>query len=430
MKRLMILAAVLVVFAPALVACGPKAEVRQPLDVPEQPSGVQGALYQTGVYKTEGGKKLVVGSGGELEVLSGGTIDLQSGATTDFSAGVDLDGADLTIDADGDSILDETSDDNIRLTSGAAGGIWNVLTGNLKVGNGTPGITLNGEDAYIEGNAEIHGDVYIDGNTTITGTITGGVYANDLNGANLVLDPTGSTGLRAQTDDQAKLTTADAAGFFQVTTGSLRVGNGSNGQALTGGEACYIEKALEVDGMSYLDGGATTTTITGANAETLDNATNGYWDIKGAGLTQTSGTANGIGFDSWVSASVITTTNGTLWTVPSSQTWAIKHVVCKVGTNFDCTGNDCTLIVGNTEDTDGFLTLADAELQAADTEGTGFDAGWQGLVAATVGAFLDPNGIFVLDNTDTIDIVIEDSSDNSNPTAGAATCWLNYVRIQ
>ena len=36
-----------------------------------------------------------------------------------------------------------------------------------------------------------------------------------------------------------------------------------------------------------------------------------------------------------------------------------------------------TLVIGDGNDADGFCVLADAELQAADTEGTGWAAGWQ-----------------------------------------------------
>ena len=48
-----------------------------------------------------------------------------------------------------------------------------------------------------------------------------------------------------------------------------------------------------------------------------------------------------------------------------------------------------TLTVGDGNDTDGFVVLADAELQAADTEATGYTAGWQGLIAATQGVYID-----------------------------------------
>jgi len=67
------------------------------------------------VYFASGGDKLVVQSGGEIEVQSGGTLDVQSGATTDHSAGVDLDGAQLILDADGDSSLTADTDDQVDL---------------------------------------------------------------------------------------------------------------------------------------------------------------------------------------------------------------------------------------------------------------------------------------------------------------------------
>lgn len=39
------------------------------------------ASYTTGIYKEQGGDKMVVASGGEIEVQSGGVMDLQSGAS-------------------------------------------------------------------------------------------------------------------------------------------------------------------------------------------------------------------------------------------------------------------------------------------------------------------------------------------------------------
>lgn len=58
---------------------------------------------------------------------------------------------------------------NLQVTL-AASSLMNVLTGNLKVGNGTPDVTLNGEDAYIEGTLEVDGSVRFDSNPTISGS--------------------------------------------------------------------------------------------------------------------------------------------------------------------------------------------------------------------------------------------------------------------
>ncbi|MCA9385641.1 hypothetical protein KC717_03260 [Candidatus Dojkabacteria bacterium] len=46
---------------------------------------------------------------------------------------------------------------NATLTTGSATDLVNILTGNLKVGDGSPSVALNGEDAYIEGTFEVDG---------------------------------------------------------------------------------------------------------------------------------------------------------------------------------------------------------------------------------------------------------------------------------
>jgi hypothetical protein len=130
-------------------------------------------------------------------------------------------------------------------------------------------------------------------------------------------------------------------------------------------------------------------------------------------------------------AAIITSTDGALWTVAASEIWFVHSLYCRVTTNFDCTGDDCILHIGDGNDEDGLLDLDDAELQAADTEMTGAPAGWQGFGStATRGAYLGEGLGFVYVGAETIDIVLKDSSDNSDPTAGAATCYLVYTRIQ
>ena len=84
----------------------------------EQPSELGG--YNTAIYTEQGGGKLVVGSGGEVEIQSGATLDVQAGATTDFSSGIDLDGALLDLDADGDTSLTADTDDKIDVEIGGA----------------------------------------------------------------------------------------------------------------------------------------------------------------------------------------------------------------------------------------------------------------------------------------------------------------------
>lgn len=60
--------------------------------------------------------------------------------------------------------------DFLSLTTDATDGL-NILTGNLKVGNGTPGVTLNGEDAYVEGTFEVDGAQQYDGAAVFNSTV-------------------------------------------------------------------------------------------------------------------------------------------------------------------------------------------------------------------------------------------------------------------
>jgi hypothetical protein len=174
-----------------------------------------------------------------------------TGAGT-FSGGVDLNGGTLTIDADADTTVVEASDDVISLTSGAAAGYWNILTGNFKVGNGTPGVSLNGEDAYIEGTLEVDSSITADGGL-------------DLNGATLTIDADADSTLLSSTDDVISFTIGAAAGRLDLLVGNISVGNGSPDTALDG-EDLYVEGGLEVDGVTNFDGTsdfASTVTVNG-----------------------------------------------------------------------------------------------------------------------------------------------------------------------
>lgn len=66
--------------------------------------------------------------------------------------------------------LSTTTGGNINLTTAVAAGLVNILTGNLKVGAGTPTISLNGDDAYITGALEVDGILYAHGNSIQSST--------------------------------------------------------------------------------------------------------------------------------------------------------------------------------------------------------------------------------------------------------------------
>lgn len=126
---------------------------------------------------------------GMAQVISGGgtasTGDVKADGSVPFTGSVTLD--DGTTDSP--SLIFTDSDDEtftcikkqgaagagyLQCTS-AAGDGFQILTGNLKVGNGTPGQTINGEDAYVEGLLEVDGMIYADGGVTgnVTGTASG-----------------------------------------------------------------------------------------------------------------------------------------------------------------------------------------------------------------------------------------------------------------
>ena len=145
----------------------------------------------------------------------------------------------------------------------------------------------------------------------------------------------------------------------------------------------------------------------------------------GAGVTQAAGAIENIGnLPSWASATVTYTDGTDIFAVTGSETWVVHNVLFNVTTNYDCDAN-CTVIIGTGDDTDGFLVLVDAEMQAADTEGTGWATGWQGQLAATTGAFLITKQEFVMDAADGIDIDFGGTS----AAAGAGVVWINYTRL-
>ena len=159
----------------------------------------------------------------------------------------------------------------------------------------------------------------------------------------------------------------------------------------------------------------------------------GALDLIANPIIQDIGSENQGMLPSIASAAVLsTTTDGALFTIADGEIWFVHAVIVDVTTNFDCTGDNCTMIVGDGTDTDGFCVLADAELQAADTEQTGSPAGWQCLMAATMGVFLDgavssaPHIYAPSGAAETIDVDVG----GTDPTAGAATVYVVYTRVQ
>jgi hypothetical protein len=117
----------------------------------------------------------------------------------------------------GNLALQTTTSGNITLTTAVAGGLVNILTGNLKVGSGTPGLTLNGDDAYITGTLEA------DGNADLGGTLTLGADVVLSRGAANRLDLASgdSLNLVSGSIQQNTTTRLTSAGLFQAADGAV-----------------------------------------------------------------------------------------------------------------------------------------------------------------------------------------------------------------
>ena len=160
----------------------------------------------------------------------------------------------------------------------------------------------------------------------------------------------------------------------------------------------------------------------------IDGATG---NIDGEGTLDVAGAITGpaIGTENFrlptIASSTITTDTTGMFTAGATEIWFVHALYCNVTSNFDCTGDDCTLIIGDGSDTDGFAVYIDGELQAADTEMTGAPAGWQGFGGTdTRGAYLAEGLGFVYTNDG-----IDADFGGTGVVDGSMTCYLVYTKI-
>lgn len=125
----------------------------------------------------------------------------------------------LTVNATGsDLALTTTSAGNITATPSSASGLFNVVTGNLRVGTGaTPDMTLNGEDAFIEGTLEVDGTSRFDGDVHLPNIATSTGNNLCINGSNVVIQCSGS-GVTSVNALSGALTIANASGVGSTIT--------------------------------------------------------------------------------------------------------------------------------------------------------------------------------------------------------------------
>ena len=169
-------------------------------------------------------------------------------------------------------------------------------------------------------------------------------------------------------------------------------------------------------------------TLSGALSVTgAITATGGVTGDVTGNVTSAANTEN-IGIPSFASAAITFESDGALFTIADGEIWIIHNCLVNVTTNFDCTGDDCTLQIGDGGDANGLADMVDAEMQAASVAVTGATAGWHGYAAGTRGAYMTSGGGFVYAPSgaaETIDITIGGTS----PAAGAGTVYLLYTRI-
>lgn len=284
-----------------------------------------------------------------------------------------------------------------------------------------------------------------DGGFTVgaTGTI-------DVNGVAdaVILDADGDTTISSDVDDQI---------IFESSSSDVALIQNFPAAA-TGNQTAHIFEALGTTSV-FTDG---TNVESGVNIDlAVGNATGGTNSVYGlliddisgdAQVTETAVRVDGTGWDNGISvpsgleniglptvlSQTITYTaaaggTGTIATVADGEIWYIHAVFAQVTTNWDATGDDALVEIGDGNDPDGLLDLDDAELQAADTEGTGAPAGWQGFMSTdTRGAYLANGHGFIYapsGSAETIDYVIDETS-GETLAAGQLTVYVVYTRLQ
>jgi len=107
----------------------------------------------------------------------------------------------------------------LTLTTLAADG-FGILGGNFKVGNGTPDVTQDGEDAYIEGTLEVDGAARFDGAVTAASlTVTAALTANgSITGDGG--DALGGFKMTVTNDEDSKALNVNETGTVQTNAGA------------------------------------------------------------------------------------------------------------------------------------------------------------------------------------------------------------------
>jgi hypothetical protein len=239
----------------------------------------------------------------------------------------------------GNLALQTTTSGNITLTTAVAGGLVNILTGNLKVGSGTPGLTLNGDDAYITGTLEA------DGNADFGGTLTLGADVVLSRGAANRLDLASgdSLNLVSGSVQQNATTRLTSTGLFQaadgafggpayafssdLTTGMYRIGASQIGFSAGGTKRFEVTTTgAQVTGALTVTSGLTQGSVAGTgqftnNGSTLNSAL-ALGDLAAGAIG-----ANTATVDIYTSFTIAPTAAGRNYTLPSPSVASAGRII-------------------------------------------------------------------------------------------------------
>ncbi len=354
------------------------------------PEGAVPRAANVPCYTEQGGAKTILGSGCELEAQSGSTVDFQAGSTISNGAGWE-------------------QNNNL------------VIVAPTAIGTATPALLVNslGVSHLFEvqdGGASVFA-IENGGNfTTTNGGIIAAPTAQATGVPALAIDNAGVSNILEVRDGGSAVFSVEDGGNFVTTNGGVVAAPTAQATAVPAFEvdSAGVSKILEVN----------------------DAASPVFSIINGGGVVQPLEIEH-LGTGETHVTLIITFTaaaggSGTVATIGANETWLVRRVLISVTTNFDATGDDVTLDIGDDLDVDGFLNLADADLQAAATDYTGAQPGWQGLDGAT------PTGIYIIggphiyetDGTpQTIDWLLDETS-GETISAGELTLHLFYTRFR
>ena len=274
------------------------------------------------------------------------------------------------------------------------------------------GVTANSAGSFsnltASGTLDVTGATTLNSTLDVDGNITSGTGAITMTDAVLVTD-TVTVGVDGTGADVTFYSDTAGDNLLWDTSEEALTITGTNGQDALNIDDGNVDIAddVDVDGTTNLD------------AVDIDGVTNLVVNIEHIGLP------------SIITATIpYTPASGTVATVTDGEVWFVHHVFIRTDTNFDCTGNDCTLTIGDGNAAAGFINAADANIQTTFTEATGYAAGYFGIENGSNGTYtVDDGGPFVYAPSGA-DETIDYAVGGTDPAAGSATAFIIYTRLQ